>query len=513
MVALAAPRPDFDGALQEFLIGLLTAALLPANEEEWLTHWMTPPSPSELLKAFDALPPAFNLDGDGPRFFQDFSTQDFADIKPTPIEQILLNAPGDQTVRLNTDLFVKRGRVSRMGRPAAAMALLTMQTYAPSGGQGHRTSLRGGGPLTTLVDPRLDNYTLWHMLWANVETRIQWNARRPDNATDDVFPWLHPTRVSDPATGGATSPSDGHPLQVYFGLPRRIRLEFGDTGECDLTGRPDDRTVVAFRMRNYGVQYDGWQHPLSPYRASARTPNLWLPVHGQPGGINWRDWLGLTFRVPATHRRPAATVEWFQSQRARALSGGAGRVHAFGYDMDNMKARAWVESAFPVFTTPGAEHQGRLVENIQYLVNGTELAASALLTNIKRALFQRADVPGDLSQAKTDLWIATEGDFLETVRQIASSSAAIDSDYLIRERFIRTLARKAAEIFDRWCSMESLPIDTVRRLVTARFYLVATLNGHSKLGEKMFTMLGMPLDDRQRAPRPRKQGKEPEAAA
>ena len=65
IVALAAPRPDFDGALQEFLIGLLGVALQVADEEAWEALWRSPPSPEALRAALDRLPQAFDLDGEG----------------------------------------------------------------------------------------------------------------------------------------------------------------------------------------------------------------------------------------------------------------------------------------------------------------------------------------------------------------------------------------------------------------------------------------------------------------
>jgi CRISPR system Cascade subunit CasA len=127
--------------------------------------------------------------------------------------------------------------------------LLTLQTYAPAGGAGHRTSLRGGGPLSTLVDPRQESSgrslaherPLWEKLWANVQTREALSGLPSAVAVsslDAAFPWLRTTRVSNPkAGGGETPPTATHPLEAYFGLPRRIRLEFGDQGRCDLTGR------------------------------------------------------------------------------------------------------------------------------------------------------------------------------------------------------------------------------------------------------------------------------------
>ena len=51
-VSLAAPRPDFNGALIQFLIGLVQTARPPTNEEEWEELLESPPPPEELQKAF-----------------------------------------------------------------------------------------------------------------------------------------------------------------------------------------------------------------------------------------------------------------------------------------------------------------------------------------------------------------------------------------------------------------------------------------------------------------------------
>ena len=83
----------------------------------------------------------------------------------------LLNVEEKPFKRITGRLLVKRGGAPVLSRAAAAMALFTLQTYAPSGGAGHRTGFRGGGPLTTLAlpgPPPGEPPTLWHLLWANV---------------------------------------------------------------------------------------------------------------------------------------------------------------------------------------------------------------------------------------------------------------------------------------------------------------------------------------------------------
>jgi CRISPR system Cascade subunit CasA len=73
VVALAAPRPDFNGALIQFLIGLLQTTCAPDSpraRREWLRQ---PPTPEELRTKFTEIAYAFRLDGDGPRFMQDLT--------------------------------------------------------------------------------------------------------------------------------------------------------------------------------------------------------------------------------------------------------------------------------------------------------------------------------------------------------------------------------------------------------------------------------------------------------
>ncbi|MEA3296922.1 MAG: type I-E CRISPR-associated protein Cse1/CasA, partial [candidate division Zixibacteria bacterium] len=169
IVALAARRPDFNGALIQFLIGLLQTAVPPKNETVWENWLDSPPAPEILKECFAQYAHAFNLDGDGPRFMQDIEQIEGSEKN---INALLIDSPGQQALEQNKDHFVKQGTVQAICPSCAATALFTLQTNAPSGGVGHRTSLRGGGPLTTLVilDPKGSNLavTLWRNVWLNV---------------------------------------------------------------------------------------------------------------------------------------------------------------------------------------------------------------------------------------------------------------------------------------------------------------------------------------------------------
>ena len=75
VIDLAAVRPDFNGALIQFLIGLLQTTCAPQGDSDWRAWMKNPPSPEELKDKFETVAPAFNLDGDGSRFMQDLTIE------------------------------------------------------------------------------------------------------------------------------------------------------------------------------------------------------------------------------------------------------------------------------------------------------------------------------------------------------------------------------------------------------------------------------------------------------
>ena len=186
---LSAPRADFQGALHEFLIGLLQTAFAPQDEEEWEERWHQPPSGKELAAAFGRLAEAFELDNEnGPAFLQDYELPD--DAESWSIRKLLIDYAG------SPEVFVKPESITGLCDRCVAAALYASQAYSPAGGRGHRTGLRGSGPLTTLLRTGgSDRHALWQDLWLNVlaSDRVQGSNAE---LSPSVFPWLGPTHVS-----------------------------------------------------------------------------------------------------------------------------------------------------------------------------------------------------------------------------------------------------------------------------------------------------------------------------
>ena len=504
IVALAAPRPDFNGALLEFLIGLLTTAAAPEDEEAWFDGWAAPPTPETLRAAFAEYRYAFDLDGDGPRFMQDFDPLN--DGNEAPVSALLIDAPGAQTLRYNTDHFIKRGRVPVLGRAAAAMALHTLQTYAPAGGAGNRTSLRGGGPLTTLVvGTGLDaegkgTETLWTALWPNVRTRRRIDAELMDpakNRPEDVFPWLAPTRTSG-KKGRNTTPRDVHPLQAFWGMPRRIRLDFvpADGDRCALGGGLDGWVVRTYRTRPHGPNYEGgWRHPLTPYTeqktGARRQTGEPLPRHAGPGGVSYRQWLGLVQADDDAHseRVPAAVVNEFCTHRHRYLKESRGlRLRAFGYDMDKMKPRCWYESTMPPLVYVEEAHRRDFEIRVKQLIEAAVAAAAAASRAVKAALYANpADVKGDFGAIGERFWRDTERDFEAALHALNEAMNNGGDPISLAEDWRGVLRRAAETIFDDAVDLDALGEGAFKRVVAARRGLVTTL-----MGPKIRKILDLP---------------------
>lgn len=123
VVSLDAPRPDFNGALIQFLIGLVQTVAAPQNASEWRKRLTEPPTPDELKEKFAAVRHAFELGGDGPRFMQDM---DRLEGKEWDIASLLIGYPGENTLKFNKDHFVKRGGISSLCPSCSATALFTL---------------------------------------------------------------------------------------------------------------------------------------------------------------------------------------------------------------------------------------------------------------------------------------------------------------------------------------------------------------------------------------------------
>lgn len=479
VVELIAPRPDFLGALYQLLIGLLQIAFAPKDEDQWEEYRKTPPKPEDLRSAFEPFIPAFKLiNPDGPAFLQDFALPDG---EQKAIASLLIESPGDNTLKKNLDHFVKRDQQAGFCEGCVATALFTLQTNAPSGGSGHRTGLRGGGPMTTLLmlEP---SASLWQKLWLNVlpqDHQEGYGAPAPDNAA--VLPWLAPTRLSD--KGRATLPEDASPLQAYWGMPRRIRLETENrlAGVCSLCGGPSEGLIRYYRTKNYGVNYEGtWYHPLTPYRRDPKMEKPPLSLKGQQGGLGYRHWLGLLWQDDDSGYEAAQITALFNDGRAVEV-GDSGQdgigLWCFGFDMDNAKARCWYEHRFPVMAIKRV-YQEDFLARVSELIASAKEVVGLLRSQIKAAWFERPkDAKGSMAMVDQSFWQATEEVFykqLEILLRQPENNRYMSPD--VAGQWLHALRHHAWALFDHWVLEGNPEQMNMKRIIRARNQLTGKLS-------------------------------------
>jgi CRISPR system Cascade subunit CasA len=499
IVALDTRRPDFNGALIQFLIGLVQTTTPMNSYAEWRQWYDNPPSVETLRYWFAQVESAFVFDGDGARFMQDFDlrTAGVKDAEFNDIEALLIESPGDKTLKENKDHFIKRGSVAGLCPHCAATALFTLQTNAPSGGNGHFTSLRGGGPLTTLI-VATPTRSLWHTVWLNVRERASFMGSGGDEANKKelhfIFPWLAAMQSIQPA-GGKTAPIQTHPFHVFWGMPRRVRLDFEDTtsGLCDVCGRKSENLVTRYITKAKGFDYKGpWRHPLSPYYES--KPEEWLPMHPQPGGLGYKHWLGLVLGAQGDKKKiqPASMISYvLDSQRLRGLL----RLWAFGYDMDNMKARCWYESTFPMYGLAERNTEGRKLVQSEVVkwIEAADHVAFLLRSAVRSAWFSEgAEAKGEWGFVDAAFWSRTEPAFYRQLSELIDQGRDEDDDPVLvpmREIWRKALIDEAVKLFDAEL-VGAAPIErqNPRRVAEAHNRLRANL-----YGDKLKEILKLPV--------------------
>ncbi|WAC73097.1 type I-E CRISPR-associated protein Cse1/CasA [Roseateles sp. SL47] len=494
LVAFDSERADFNGALMQFGIGLLTTTIPLEDGLDWRGLFQSPPDRSSLRRWFQPHATAFKCDGDGPRFLQDFSLTNPPDVG---IASLLIDSPGENAIKNNSDHFVKRGRIEHLCPHCAITALLTLQINAPAGGAGNRTGLRGGGPLTTLLACQ-PTQSLWHDLWLNVMELPASHAYGGDpkkTAAHFTFPWLADI-TGIQKEGGETSPLQTHPFHVFWGMPRRIRLDFQATqpGECDLCHRFHEQLIHQYATRPYGLNYKGpWDHVLSPYY---ETKEGWLPLHPQPGGFGYRHWLAWVLGAgdDKQRQRPARVLEHYRTTRRANHAGTQLKLWAFGYDMENMKPRCWYESTLPLYGLEGCDTQD--VVRIEAMV-GTWLEAAkfslyALRSAVKSAWFG-GDARGDYSAVDAAFWTQTESAFYEYLKLLISSAREgrlIDGPQL-GQLWLQALSRACLRLFDEvFVGAGQIGRQNPQRVAAAHKLLRNTLYGN-----KLRAMLNLPVTE------------------
>ena len=419
------PRPDMHLACVELLVGLVYMACPPTNAKIWRKRFSDRPSPEMLQKIFKPYAHAFNLLGEGPRFMQDFDEEMGG--KLNLVDMLFLDSAGENTIRKNQDVIVRRNRYRSLPLHYAAMALYTLQDFAPSGGRGNRVSLRGGGPMVTLVVPPEEG--LWPLVWANVPEGQEIESS-PD-ALREALPWMRRTDGGTevfPSGDGTTVP-----VEAFFGQPRRLRLI------------EEDGKITGVKQKIHGNHYSGWKHPLTSYswkspQDDADEIGSRSPKHLKPGLFSYPNWKGILFQAENTER--PASLERFLKEREEVDA----RLIVAGWAMSKMNARDFQWSECPVFKLE-EEVQDAVIDLIEQGDRVARKLRKSIITALapEKVAKKQRDVPKEAESAQEMFLLRTQPKIEYAISVLARGNGETLEDDQQWERIIR---REAIRLFD-----------------------------------------------------------------
>jgi CRISPR system Cascade subunit CasA len=449
------PRPDLDAAANVFLIGLLQTAIvrqpeLCPDENSWRSLRDTAPAVAHLNSWWQSVSPSFELLGNGPRFMQDRG-DDFKGSEVS-VATLLPECPGDNAIRKRSDIVRWHQEAPRsVSLPIAAAMLLADGLYGTRIGRGFRQGMRGENALLTLVEPD-ERGNLWARVWMNVLSYDRWTALYGERAwrDEEVFPWMDATVTS--RHGEVVTPDDVNPLQAFWQMPRRNRLLNPSDGVCAISGT-NGPVISALLRDQYGPNYDGWRHPLSPRHQDKE--GTWSAVKIRRPHVGYDHWAGLA--LMAYDRVDPAPVVTENVQR-RMAPDDLLRLRCCGWHLGSAgEAGTWVDATVPLVTA---------TERVEFeSVVARLLEAAALLS---KHLGGALSAIGASNEA--GLYASTDGIFYESLRRLAKDP----SESKPLKEWLSAARRTAMQLFDQ--AGDSVRRDPLK-VAQARARLRRTLYG------------------------------------
>lgn len=477
---LDAPRPDFNGALIQFLVGLIQTTMPPLSDREWVSGLEQVPEPVVLKKSFEKFDEAFIFDGDGSRFMQDQSALDGGDC--VPIRNMLIEYPAGR------NMFVKNSSINQICPLCAAQAIFTFQLNGPTSGRGHYSGIRGSNPITCVIP----GPTLWKTVYLNVLPTRVWSCSEIPDTIDisNIFPWLGDIRTKEKYPG--TSIQDVHPLQVFWGMSNRFYLNLESSGDavCDLCGKKSDVIIREFSRKPYGINYDDtWGiHPLTPHQ---KMNGILVPGRLKPEKITYRHYPDLTHFVSSENNSPALIVTHYNKiANSHKSSMKKIQLWSFGFDLDNAKAKCWYECRIPVFVGLEDEDQAVFENRINNLVQTAEYIQQKLSAAIKPILLgKEPDI------IKNRYWNESESVFFETVEKLFTSLDDVEATNQIKKSWLQYLRQIALSLFDEYTQVSMIQNLQNAEVVVKERRNLMRFTGEK--GKKIRTLLGLLMDSKQ----------------
>jgi CRISPR system Cascade subunit CasA len=280
-IQVALPRDDLELACIQMLAALTQVIFMPKDKKELRERVKTPLSEREYENGVENHKEWFDLDHPKWPFMQVRGVEG----EWTSIQKLMIGMPEITSKSGSAHAFFNEPtEVLALSPGIAAIALFNQAGNSPSFGGGFKGSLRGAGPISTMVMGR----NLRDTTWSNV---------LPIEKVKELLPWHDATKDTDmpvwvkPIPNGTIQPHGIGLLRGLFWQPANMELVKADkTLCCDITDKKGKGFYVGFKKKRFSFDLEGvWPHPYSPRQFEADGTVKYLAFKG-----NDPAWMQLT---------------------------------------------------------------------------------------------------------------------------------------------------------------------------------------------------------------------------
>jgi CRISPR system Cascade subunit CasA len=250
---LSLPRDDMELAALQLLICITQTVFMPINAGELREHIANPLKQDEYDKAIVPFNDWFQLDHPKWPFMQ---VRGVKANKVTSMDKLMAGLTGATSC-----CFVNEPNMAAtLCGGCVAIALFNQATCTPGFGGGFKEPLRGGTPITTLVQ---GNH-LRQTIWLNVLS---------DDAISRIMPWHHDTKYQlptwlEPIRPGTTKVQNIGVVRGLFWQPAHVELlpPADLSTSCSCCGCHTSHMYTGFsvaKFSDYAIE-GTWPHPHSP---------------------------------------------------------------------------------------------------------------------------------------------------------------------------------------------------------------------------------------------------------
>ncbi|PPC75069.1 type I-E CRISPR-associated protein Cse1/CasA [Pokkaliibacter plantistimulans] len=253
---LSLPRDDMELAALQLLICLIQISWIPEDDDALRRYLTQPLSPAEFEQGIRQWGDMFRLDHPDSPCLQ---VKGVSAKEATGMDKLMAGLTG----ATNCTFVNEPNQAEALCGGCAAIALFNQANNAPSFGGGFKSGLRGGSPVTTLIQAvEYQRADLRTTLWLNVLTR----PRLMELLGDDLQLHQPPTWQQPIKEGAVISAGSIGLLRGLFWQPDHIELcsPIGE-GCCTGCGQQAPVRYNGFLKAKFGFTVEGtWPHPHSP---------------------------------------------------------------------------------------------------------------------------------------------------------------------------------------------------------------------------------------------------------